>query len=231
MQEIINWSDEFLAGTLVIIQLFFVSLAMVIVWGLLGATAKLSNSRIARSIANGFTVLCRGIPEFLLLLIVYFGSAVTLTSIARAWNPDIRFVDIPPFWAGAFAISLVIGAYATETFRGAFLGIDKGQIEAARALGLTRLQIFWRLRVPLMWRLALPGFGNHLLSLLKDTALVSIIGVEGILFTAQQATSVNHKPFTMYLTVALIFLVLSTIIVLAMKSIEKYAYRHLEGVR
>ncbi len=231
MQEVVNWSDEFLAGTMVIIQLFFVSLLMVIAWGLLGATAKLSNSRIARGIANGFTVLCRGIPEFLLLLIVYFGSAVTLTSIARAWNPEIRFLDIPPFWAGAFAISLVIGAYATETFRGAFLGIDKGYIEAAKALGLTRFQVFWRLRLPMMWRLALPGFGNHLLSLLKDTALVSVIGVEGILFTAQQASAVNHKPFTMYLTVAFIFLALSTIIVVTMKCIEKYAYRHLEAAR
>ncbi|MCL6285683.1 ABC transporter permease subunit [Ruegeria sp. 2012CJ41-6] len=231
MQEIINWSDEFLAGAMVIIQLFFVSLLMVIVWGLLGATAKLSNSRIARGIANGFTVLCRGIPEFLLLLIVYFGSAVTLTNIARSWDPEIRFMDIPPFWAGAFAISLVIGAYATETFRGAFLGIDKGLVEAAKALGLTRFQVFWRLRLPMMWRLALPGFGNHLLSLLKDTALVSVIGVQGILFTAQQATTVNHKPFTMYLTVAFIFLALSTVIVVTMKCIEKYAYRHLEAAR
>ncbi|WP_170384319.1 ABC transporter permease [Ruegeria atlantica] len=231
MQEVMNWSDEFLAGTFVIIKLFFISLVMVITWGLLGATAKLSNSRIARGIANGFTVLCRGTPEFLLLLIVYFGSAVTLTSIARAINPEIRFLDIPPFWAGAFAISLVIGAYATETFRGAFLGIDKGYIEAAKALGMTRFQVFWKLRVPMMWRLALPGFGNHLLSLLKDTALVSVIGVEGILFTAQQASSVNHKPFTMYLTVAFIFLALSTVIVVTMKCVEKYAYRHLEAAR
>ncbi|WP_170574530.1 ABC transporter permease [Ruegeria atlantica] len=231
MQEVLNWSDEFLAGTFVIIKLFFISLVMVITWGLLGATAKLSNSRIARGIANGFTVLCRGTPEFLLLLIVYFGSAVTLTSIARAINPEIRFLDIPPFWAGAFAISLVIGAYATETFRGAFLGIDKGYIEAAKALGMTRFQVFWKLRVPMMWRLALPGFGNHLLSLLKDTALVSVIGVEGILFTAQQASSVNHKPFTMYLTVAFIFLALSTVIVVTMKCVEKYAYRHLEAAR
>jgi len=231
MQEIINWSDEFLSGTIVIIQLFFVSLVMVVAWGLLGATAKLSNSRIARGLANGFTVVFRGIPEFLLLLIIYFGSAVTLTSIAKSWNPEIRYVDIPPFWAGAFAISLVIGAYATETFRGAFLGIDKGQIEAARALGMRRGQIFWRLRLPLMWRLALPGFGNHLLSLLKDTALISVIGVEGILFTAQQASSVNHMPFTMYITVAALFLLLSTIIVLVMKQLEKYAYRHLEAAR
>ncbi len=125
----------------------------------------------------------------------------------------------------------MIGAYATETFRGAFLGIDKGQVEAAKALGLTRGQVFWRLRLPLMWRLALPGFGNHLLSLLKDTALISVIGVEGILFTAQQASSVNHKPFTMYLTVAFLFLILSTIVVLVMKRLEKFAYRHLEGAR
>jgi len=231
MFEVFEWADEFLSGSFVIIQLFFVSLIMVLVWGLLGATAKLSNSLIARTLANAFTIVCRGIPEFLLLLIVYFGSAITLTTIARKFDPTVRYADLPPFWAGAFAISLVIGAYATETFRGAFLGVDKGHIEAAKALGLNRFQIFTRVRLPLMWRLALPGFNNHMLSLLKDTALVSVIGVEGILFTAQIASSVTHKPFVMYITVAFIFLMLSTVIVQVMKRVEKFAYRHLEATK
>ena len=137
MSELIGWWDEFLWGTLVVLKVFFVALVMAIVFGLLGASAKLSKSRIAQSIASGYTIVFRGTPELLVLLIFYFGSAITLTSIAQTFDPSVKFVDIPPFWAGAFAVGLIVGAYATETFRGAFLGVDPGHIEAARALGIS----------------------------------------------------------------------------------------------
>ena len=227
MIELADWWDEFLRGAWVIVQLFFAGLVMSIAWGLMGAAAKLSNNRFAKTVANIFTVICRGTPEFLVLLIVYFGSAVTLTSIIGVINPEIKYADLPPFWAGAFAISLVIGAYATETFRGAFLGIDKGLIEASHALGISKVQTFFFIRIPLMWRIALPNLGNHMLSLLKDTALVSVIGVEEIMYTAEMGSSYTMKPFSMYFTVALIFLFFSTIIIKFVSQLEKYAYRHL----
>ncbi len=231
MSDLIGWWDEYLWGALVIVEIFFVALVMAVAWGLLGASAKLSKNRIANAIAQGYTVVFRGTPELLVLLIVYFGSAVTLTSIVQWADPEVRFVDIPPFWAGSFAVSLIIGAYATETFRGAFLGVDKGYIEAARALGLSNLQTFFYVRVPEMWRLALPSFGNHMLSLMKDTALISVIGVEEILFTAEMATSVTSKPFTMFMTVAVIYLCMTTIITLSVAGLEKYANRHLQAAR
>lgn len=231
MSDLAGWWDEYLWGALVIVEIFFVALVMAVAWGLLGASAKLSKNRIANAIAQGYTVVFRGTPELLVLLIVYFGSAVTLTSIAQWVDPQVRFVDIPPFWAGSFAVSLIIGAYATETFRGAFLGVDKGYIEAARALGLSNLQTFFYVRVPEMWRLALPSFGNHMLSLMKDTALISVIGVEEILFTAEMATSVTSKPFTMFMTVAVIYLCMTTIITLSVAGLEKYANRHLQAAR
>lgn len=231
MSDLIGWWDEYLWGALVIVEIFIVALVMAVAWGLLGASAKLSKNRIANAIAQGYTVVFRGTPELLVLLIVYFGSAVTLTSIVQWADPEVRFVDIPPFWAGSFAVSLIIGAYATETFRGAFLGVDKGYIEAARALGLSNLQTFFYVRVPEMWRLALPSFGNHMLSLMKDTALISVIGVEEILFTAEMATSVTSKPFTMFMTVAVIYLCMTTIITLSVAGLEKYANRHLQAAR
>jgi len=137
-------------------------------------------------------------------------------------------VEFPPFWAGSFAIALIIGSYATETFRGAFLGVDPGQIEAARALGLSNLQTFIYVRIPAMWRLALPPFGNHMLSLVKDTALVAIIGLEETLFVAEQAIAYTAKPFTMYIVVGAIYLGFSTIITLTVMGLERYANRHLE---
>ena len=157
-----------------------------ILFGLIGAGAKLSGNRLAQRIASAYTVIFRGTPEILVILLLYYGSAITLTAIAQIFNPEIKFVDVPPFWAGTIAISLIVGSYATETFRGAFLGVNPGSIEAARALGMSNLQTFIYIRIPEMWRIALPPFGNHMLSLTKDTALISIIGLNETLFVAKQ---------------------------------------------
>ena len=216
---------------MVIVRLFAVSLIIAVIIGLIGAAMKLSGNRIAQTIANAYTVIFRGTPELLVLLIVYFGAAVTLTAIVQSFDANIKFIDIPPFWAGAFAIALIVGAYMTETFRGAFLGVDSGHVEAARALGLSNFQTFVYVRIPQMWRLALPNFGNHMLSLMKDTALISVIGVEEIVFVAEMATTVTNKPFTMYITVAFIYLCITTVITLAVMVLEKYANKHLVGGR
>ena len=231
MAAVSGWWDDFFWGSLVVVELFFVALIMTVLFGLIGAGAKLSNSRVAKSIASGYTIVFRGTPEILVLLLFYFGSAIVLTAIAQIFDPEIKFVDFPPFWAGSFAIALIIGSYATETFRGAFLGVDPGQIEAARALGLSNLQTFIYVRIPAMWRLALPPFGNHMLSLVKDTALVAIIGLEETLFVAERAIAYTAKPFTMYIVVGAIYLGFSTIITLTVMGLERYANRHLEVTR
>ncbi len=231
MDALDGWWDDYFRGSLVVVEVFVVALILTILFGLIGAAAKLSRNRVARAMASGYTVVFRGTPEILVLLLIYFGSAVTLTAIARIFDPQIKFVDLPPFWAGSFAIALIVGSYATETFRGAFLGVATGQIEAARALGLSTLQTFVHVRIPAMWRLALPPFGNHMLSLIKDTALIAIIGLEETLFVAAQAIGTTNRPFTMYIVVGAIYLGLSTIITLAVMVLEKYANRHLEVAR
>jgi len=216
---------------MVVLKLFAVSLVMAVTFGLIGAAAKLSKSRIANRIASAYTIVFRGVPELLIILIFYYGSAITLTSIARAFYPQTQFVDIAPFWAGASAIAMIVGSYATETFRGAFLGVDAGTVEAAGALGLSNLHTFFYVGLPQMWRLALPSFGNHTLSLMKDTALISVIGLEEILYVAEMATAVTLKPFTMYVIVALIYLGITTAITLVLMALEKHSNRHLVGAR
>ncbi len=228
MDAITGWWDDFFWGSLVVVELFVVALILTVLFGLIGAGAKLSNNRAAKAIASGYTIVFRGTPEILVLLLFYFGSAVTLTWIAQLFDPEIKFVDFPPFWAGSLAIALIIGSYATETFRGAFLGVEPGQVEAARALGVSNLKTFLYVRIPAMWRLALPPFGNHMLSLIKDTALIAIIGLEETLFVAQMAIADTAKPFTMYILVGAIYLGFSTIITLSVMALEKYANRHLE---
>jgi polar amino acid transport system permease protein len=226
-----GWWDDFFFGLMTVLQVFSVSLVIAVVCGLLGASAKLSKSRILRGVAQAYTIVFRGAPELLVLLLFYFGMAIALTKLVQFVDPAVKFIDLPPFWAGSIAIGLIVGAYMTETFRGAFLGVDRGQVEAARALSLKRHQIFRYVRLPQMWRLALPNFGNHMLSIMKDTALVSIIGLEEILFVAKMANSLIHRPFLLYMTVALIYLAMTTVITLAVGWLEQRANRHLRGAR
>lgn len=231
MSTVFAWADSFLAGSLVILRVFAIALVLTIAWGLLGATAKLSGNRVARRLAAAYTTVFRGTPELLVVLIFYFGSAITLTWIATRLDLGMKFVDIPPLWAGAFAISLIVGSYATETFRGALQGVDAGQVEAARALGLSPLRIFIHVRLPQMWRLALPGLGNHMNSIIKDTSLLSVIGVEEITYTAEMATTLTGEPFTMYLVVALIYLAMTSLVVASVARLEHRANRHLAVAR
>lgn len=225
MDVLTGWWDDFFWGSVVVLKVFLASLVLMVLLGLVGAAAKLSNIGAARRIANAYTIVFRGTPEILVILLLYFGSAITLTSIAQLFDPEVKFVDIPPFWAGTIAIALIVGSYATETFRGAFLGVKPGSIEAAHALGMSGLQTFVYVRIPEMWRLALPAFGNHMLSLIKDTALISLIGLNETLFVAKQAIGTTGKPFTMYIVVGLIYLGFSTVITLAVMGLERYGNR------
>lgn len=231
MSVLDGWWDDFFFGLVTVLQVFSVSLVIAVVCGLIGASAKLSKNRILRGVAQAYTIVFRGAPELLVLLLFYFGMAIALTQLVQLFDPSVKFIDLPPFWAGSIAIGLIVGAYMTETFRGAFLGVDRGQVEAARALSLKRHQIFRYVRLPQMWRLALPNFGNHMLSIMKDTALVSIIGLEEILFVAKMANSLLHRPFLLYVTVALIYLAMTTVITFAVGWLEARANRHLRGAR
>jgi len=231
VEAVTGWWDDYFWGSVIVVQVFFASLILMVLFGLIGAGAKLSDNRTAKRIAGFYTVVFRGTPEILVILLLYFGSAVTLTAIAQIFDPEIKFLDIPPIWAGTIAIALIVGSYATETFRGAFLGVLPGSIEAARALGISNLQTFIFVRIPEMWRLALPAFGNHMLSLVKDTALISIIGLNETLFVASQAISTTGKPFTMYIVVGCIYLGFSTLVTLTVMGLEKYGSRHLETAR
>ncbi len=226
MSDIVGWLDEYAWGAWVILRVFCVAAVLTVVFGVIGAAARLAGGWPSR-IAGAYVTFFRGTPELLILLLFYFGSAVTLTAIARWLDPGAGFVDIPPFWAGSLALALIAGAYATESFRGAFLGVDPGQLDAARALGLRPWAVLIFVRLPQAWRIALPSFGNHLVSLMKDTALVSVIGLNEIMFTAKMATSVTQAPFTMFAVVAVIYLAFTTALTAGVDFLERRANRHL----
>lgn len=211
------------AGTLMTIQLALVSLVVGLVLGLLGALAKTSPYRALRILGDGYSTLVRGVPELLWVLLIFYGS----TGLVRALGESIGRPDLElsPFAAGVFALALCFGAYATEVFRGALLSIPRGQREAGLALGLSRRRVFWRLVLPQMWRVALPGLGNLFMILMKDTALVSVIGLNEVMRSAQMAVTVSKQPFTFYMVAAVIYLSLTVLSMLVLHYFEKRASR------
>ena len=216
-------------GAWVTIQLALCSLFVGLLLGLLGAAAKLSSSKIANAIGNGYTLFVRGMPE-LLLVTIFFGSSALLMAIASLFGYD-EYIELSPFVAGVAALSIAFGAYATEVFRGAMQEIPKGQREAAVALGMTAFQTFRRITLPQVWRLALPGLGNLFLVLLKDTALVSVIGLNELMRQASVAVGYTKEPFTFYLAAAMVYLLLTCISMLGLHLLERHANRGYQGAR
>ena len=226
MLDLQGFGDQLLAGTWITVQLALCSLAVGLLLGLLGAAAKLSGSKTARALAGGYTSLIRGIPELLTVLIIYFGATTVLMGIASWFGYD-EYIEISPFVAGVTALSLTFGAYATEVLRGAMQAIPKGQREAGLVLGMGRFKIFYRITLPQVWRLALPGLGNLFLVLLKDTALVSVIGLEEIMRKANIAVGFTKEPFLFYMSAAAIYLLLTILTMALIHWLEKranYAY-------
>ena len=210
MSVLDGWWDDFFFGLMTVLQVFSVSLVIAVVCGLLGASAKLSKSRILRGIAQGYTIVFRGAPELLVLLLFYFGMAIALTKLVQFVDPSVKFIDLPPFWAGSIAIGLIVGAYMTETFRGAFLGVDRGQIEAARALGLTPLETFIDVILPQSMRVALPALANNLASLVKDSSLAYAISVVELTMVGYRVQAESYQPIPVFITIASIYLILTT---------------------
>jgi arginine/ornithine transport system permease protein len=215
-----------LAAATVTLEVALGSLLLAITLGLLGAWAKLSGGRWVAAVADAYTTLVRGVPDLVLMLLFFYGGPA-LVNLALSQLGFDATVDIDPFPAGLVTLGLIFGAYLTETFRGAILGIPKGQIEAASAFGLGRLRIGWRIVLPQMARLALPGFTNTWLVLVKSTALVSVLGLEDIMFRAKNAAQATRQPFTFFLLTAAVYLLITTASMLALRWLGRRGERSL----
>ncbi|SFQ26290.1 polar amino acid transport system permease protein [Geopseudomonas sagittaria] len=218
-----GFGPALLAGTWITIQLALASLAVGLVLGLLGALAKTSKYGALQWLGSSYSTLVRGVPELLWVLLIYFGSVNLMRALADALG--MHSLELSPFAAGVLALGLCFGAYATEVFRGAILSIPKGHCEAGQALGLGKVTILWRLILPQMWRLALPGLGNLFMILMKDTALISVIGLEEIMRHSQIAVTASKQPFTFYLAAACIYLCLTVVAMGSLALMEKRAAR------
>jgi arginine/ornithine transport system permease protein len=215
-----GYGPSILQGTLLTVEVSLVSLVFSMLLGIIGALSKLSGSKTLRIVAQTYTTIIRGIPDLVLMLLVFFGGQVFINQLALAVGYD-AYIDINPFIAGVSTIGFIFGAYMTETFRGAILAVPKGQIEAAYAYGMSGWQMFTRILMPQMIRHAIPGFGNNWLVLVKTTALVSIIGLDDMVRKASLAAGATRMPFTFYVVVAINYLIITSISVAILKRLEK----------
>ncbi|MEA9390615.1 arginine ABC transporter permease ArtQ [Acerihabitans sp. TG2] len=180
--------------------------------------------------------LLRGLPEILVVLLIYFGASQLLVSLADGFTLNLFVLQIPvrlpadninfsPFFCGVIALALLYAAYASQTLRGALKAISQGQWESGQALGMKKSVIFFRLVMPQMWRHALPGLGNQWLVLLKDTALVSLISVNDLMLQTKSIVSFTQQPFTWYLIAAAVYLVITLLSQIVLRAFERRSTR------
>ncbi|MCJ8337502.1 MAG: ABC transporter permease [Pseudomonadales bacterium] len=223
-----GWGDEFFYATLITISVATCSFAFGIVLAAGAATMKLSNYRVLRMLANGYTTVVRGIPELLIIYLIFYGGNSILMSIAKDVFNYHQYIELPIFMMGVLCIGLSSGAYSTEVIRGAVLAVPIGTIEAAKAIGMNTSTRFRRILLPQVARFALPGLGNVWQLTLKETSLISVIGLAEIVRIAQIGAGSEKEPFTFFLAGLILFLILASLSDRGYISLERWANR---GVR
>ena len=226
-----------LAGFLLTLELALVSLALATGLGMLGAAVALSPWRGGRAAVRLYTTVVRGVPDIVLMFLLFFGGQLAVNycgavlaglgdrlGLPLGWD----YVEVSAFAAGALSIGFTYGAYMTETFRGGILAVPAGEIEAARAFGMTPARVFFRITLPASVRHALPSFGNNWLVLVKATALVSVIGLQDMVFRAAQGGNSLRQPFTFLLVVAVLYLLITAVSDVCLRRLNR---RYSVGVR
>jgi arginine transport system permease protein len=196
------------------------SLLLGLVLGLLFAILELNKHKFIRWPITLLITMIRSLPEILVVFIIALGMPYLWFLITG------DFPDFSLFWLGVAALSLIFASYASQTIRGALLAVPKAQWESGYVLGLNKIQIFITLILPQTWRHALPGLGNQWLVLLKDSALISLIGLHDVMFAAESAFNATQKPFTWYSLAALIYLAISLFSQYAQKKLNSHITRY-----
>jgi arginine/ornithine transport system permease protein len=199
----------------VTLQLAVGALVLSVLIGLGGALLSRSTSAPLRALVMIYTTVVRGIPDLVMMLLVFYSLPTLINQIIQGFGIDAYF-ELDPFAAGTATLAVIFGAYMTETFRGALAAIPRGQVEAAEAYGLGRLRIFTGILLPQMTRLALPSFTNNWLVLVKATALASLIGLQDVMLSAKGAAEATGKPFTFYCVAGAFYLALTLASVLGL---------------
>ncbi len=219
MENLIEYAPLLLRGAVTTLSLALAALVMATLLGGLGAMGKISGGPITRAIVFAYTTIVRGVPDLVLILLIYFGGQRLINIVLQnefginifdyyivlkpAWE---GYVELSKFWAGVGAIGFIYGAYLTETFRGAYMTVPAGQREAAMSMGMRPLQVLRAVTMPQLVRFALPGYANVWQVLIKSTAVVSVIGLEDLVGLANDAGKSVREPFLFFSAVFFAYL-------------------------
>ncbi len=203
-----GWAPLLLQGAVVTILLALASVPLGFGAGLALALVRVSSVRVARMLGEAYATFFRGIPDLLALFIVYFGLQALLDRVGRMVGLTAR-LELNAFLAGVIALSVVVSAYSSEIWIASLGAVPKGQTEAARSLGLSRVQAFRLVTLPQLVRVALPGMANIWAVLVKDTSLISTLAVMDLLRAASEAAKNTRDPILFYTAAAAVYLVIS----------------------
>lgn len=207
MDSLVSTFGGFMQAALVTLQITIVSLILASIIGLFVALMKLSNKKILSWIANLYIGVIRGTPLIVQIMWLYFGIT--------------QVVVLSAFWAGAIALAIHSGAYIAEIFRGAIQSIDKGQMEAAESLGMTRKQAMRRIIFPQAFKRSIPALGNQFIIGLKDSSLVAFIGITEIFNLSMSQAAATFRQLEFYTIAGIYYLILIVIFTLITNKIEK----------
>ena len=203
-----GWGDEMLMGALMTVLVSASSLILGIVIGIIFAACKLSNIFVLRVIANIYTTIIRGIPELLVIYLLFFGGSGAVMYLAKIFGYN-GYIELNAFTIGTIAVGAISGAYSTEVIRGAVNSVQKGQFEAGKTLGLNGYGLYGKIIFPQVARIALPGIGNVWQITLKDTALISVTGLVEIMRQSRIAAGSTHEPFIFYTAAIILYLLIT----------------------
>jgi His/Glu/Gln/Arg/opine family amino acid ABC transporter permease subunit len=229
MENLIRFAPLLAGGALVTVALAIFSFALATVLGGLAAAGRIGRKPVASTIVLLYTTIVRGIPDLVLILLVYFGGQ-RLVNTLFGWA-GLEAISVSPFWAGVIAIGFIYGAYLTETFRGAYQTIPVGQIEAAQALGLRGRMLHWNVTFPQLIRFALPGYANVWQVLVKSTAVVSVIGLEDLVGLANDAGKTAREPFVFFAAVLVVYLCITWVSTMIFDVLERRYSVHVKHAR
>jgi His/Glu/Gln/Arg/opine family amino acid ABC transporter permease subunit len=210
-----------LQGATVTISMAFSTLLAAFTVGALAAWGALAGPRAVRVLIGGYTTVARGVPELVLILLVYYGLPQVLQAAVRGLGWTDFSLNLAPFAAGVVTLGLVYGAFMAEVLRAAYLAVPKGQLEAARAVGMAPGRMTRRITLPLMLPICIASIGNIWMVIVKATALMSAIQLEDLMRKATLAANATRKPFSMFLAAAALYLAI-TLVSLAVQALIEH---------